>query len=78
MPNGLWKSIKGERIRNWLSVDRGHRGEVETLLMAIRNGGPPPVAFEEYVYTTLATFAAEESLKQGKPVEVRLEREAGS
>ncbi|MGB9628346.1 MAG: bi-domain-containing oxidoreductase [Thermodesulfobacteriota bacterium] len=55
-------------IRNWLSVDRGHRGEVEGLLSAIRDGGPAPVAFEEYVYTTLATFAIEESLQKGVPV----------
>ncbi|MGQ9854625.1 MAG: Gfo/Idh/MocA family oxidoreductase, partial [Candidatus Oleimicrobiaceae bacterium] len=59
-----------KRIRNWLSVDRGHRGEVEALLEAIRSGGPAPVAFEEYVYTTLATFAIEESLRQGVPVAV--------
>ena len=59
-----------KRIRNWLSVDRGHRGEVEALLDAIRRGGPAPVAFEEYVYTTLATFAIEESLRKGVPVDV--------
>jgi polar amino acid transport system substrate-binding protein len=59
-----------KRIRNWLSVDRGHRGEVEALLSAIRNGGPAPVDFEEYVYTTLATFAVEESLRKGEPVAV--------
>jgi polar amino acid transport system substrate-binding protein len=61
-----------KRIRNWLSVDRGHRGEVEALLDAIRRGGPAPVAFEEYVYTTLATFAIEESLRRGVPVAVGL------
>ncbi len=59
-----------KRIRNWLSVDRGHRGEVEALLSAIRNGGPAPVDFEEYVYTTLATFAMEESLRKGQSVTV--------
>jgi len=59
-----------KRVRNWLSVDRGHRGEVEALLSAIRNGGPAPVAFEEYVYTTLATFAIEESLRKGVAVAV--------
>lgn len=69
--------VRGGRkksIRNWFSVDRGHRGEVEALLDAIRNGGPAPVTFEEYVYTTLATFAMEESLRQGKavPVDIRV------
>lgn len=61
-----------QRVRNWLSVDRGHRGEVEALLNAIRSGGPSPVPFEEYVYTTLATFAIEESLRRGEPVLVDL------
>jgi polar amino acid transport system substrate-binding protein len=59
-----------KRVRNWLSVDRGHRGEVEALLSAIRTGGPAPVAFEEYVYTTLATFAIEKSLRSTQPVAV--------
>jgi polar amino acid transport system substrate-binding protein len=71
-----------KRIRNWLSVDRGHRGEVEALLDAIRSGGPAPVTFEEYVYTTLATFAIEESLRQGRavPVDTRVlgETESGT
>jgi predicted dehydrogenase/threonine dehydrogenase-like Zn-dependent dehydrogenase len=65
--------IRGGRkksIRNWLSVDRGHQGEVEALLSAIRTGGPAPVPFEEYVYTTLATFAIEKSLRTTQPVAV--------
>jgi len=60
-----------KRVRNWLSVDRGHRGEVEALLSAIRTGVPAPVPFEEYVYTTLATFAIEESLRKGMPVNIK-------
>ena len=59
------------RLRRWLGVDRGHRGEIEDMCTAIRNGGPPPVALQEYVFTTLATFAAEDSLSQGGPVAVR-------
>jgi len=43
---------------------------VEALLSAIRTGGPAPVKFEEYVYTTLATFAIEESLRRGVPIAV--------
>ena len=57
-------------IRNWLSVDRGYRDEIKVLVAAIRSGGQSPVAFEEYVYTTLATFAIEESLRRGVPVAV--------
>ena len=59
-----------KRTRNWLSVDRGYRGEISALMAAIRDGGSPPVTLEEYAYTTLATFAVEESLRSGVPVAV--------
>ena len=57
-----------ERMRHWQSADRGHRAEVEALVAAIRQDGPAPVAFEEYVAATLTTFAIEDSLRQGQPV----------
>jgi len=57
-----------ERMRHWLSVDRGHRGEIEALVAAIRQNRPAPVAFEEYVVATLSTFAIEDSLRRGEPV----------
>ena len=62
---------KRRRMRHWLGVDRGHQREIESVCSAIMGGGPPPVSFEEYVYTTLATFAAEEALVQGRPIDVR-------
>jgi predicted dehydrogenase/threonine dehydrogenase-like Zn-dependent dehydrogenase len=61
-----------KRIRNWFRVDRGHLAEIQALLSAIREGGRQPVSWAEYVYTTLATFAVEESLKRSGPVEVDL------
>ena len=62
-----------KRLRSWLSVDRGHKAEMEALLSAIRHGGDPPVAVEEYLYTTLATLAAEKSLQEKAPISVNLE-----
>ena len=60
-----------QRIRHWLSVDRGYRGEFGALLGAIRSGTvPAPVQFQEYIYTTMATFAIEESLRCGVPVAI--------
>lgn len=59
-----------QTYRHWLGVDRGHRAELASLLTAIETGSPAPVSFEEYLYTTLATFAIEESLRQASPVEV--------
>lgn len=59
-----------DRHRNWLSADRGHRGEIEAVLEALRRGSTPPVPFVEYVYTTLATFAIEDSLRTGQAVTI--------
>jgi len=59
-----------QTYRQWLGVDRGHRAELASLLTALESGSPAPVSFEEYLYTTLATFAVEESLRQAAPVEV--------
>nr|WP_232619275.1 bi-domain-containing oxidoreductase [Acetomicrobium sp. S15 = DSM 107314] len=56
--------------KSFLSIDRGYEGEFEALISAIERGGPPPVAFEEYVKTTMATFAIEQSLVEGKPMGV--------
>jgi predicted dehydrogenase/threonine dehydrogenase-like Zn-dependent dehydrogenase len=62
-----WRS---QCMRNLFSLDRGYRGEFEALLEAIRTGKTPPVRVEDYLYTTLTTFAIEQSLQSGKPIEV--------
>jgi polar amino acid transport system substrate-binding protein len=51
-------------------VDRGHRAEMHALIMALRRGRPFPVPFTSYVATTRTTFAAIESLRTGRLVEV--------
>ena len=56
--------------RSWLSVDRGYQGEIDSLRSAINQDGFRQEAFQQHVYTTLATFAAEESLKQSRPIDV--------
>lgn len=50
--------------------DSGHRSELSSFFSAIQKGQELPVSFEEYVYTTLATFCIEESLAQGQPIDV--------
>jgi len=57
------------RKRSW-GVDRGHVAEMRAFVEAVRNGGPPPVEFREYVATTLATFAMMESIRRRAPVAV--------
>lgn len=57
------------RKRGW-SVDRGHVSELEAFFRHLREGQPQPVPLREYVATTLATLAMEESIAQGQAVMV--------
>ena len=59
------------RLRR-LSVDRGHRAEIQAFIAAVRQGGGAPVAFEDYAATTLTTLAIETACREGRPVDVRL------
>jgi len=52
------------------NVDRGHEKEFEMFFKAIKEGKPNPVQVNDYIYTTLATFAIERSIVEGKPVKV--------
>ena len=55
--------------RKSLSLDRGHRAELDAFFDAIRRG-QPPVAMEDYRATTAATFAILESLRSRSVVKV--------
>ena len=57
------RSGKRQGRRGRGSADRGHRAELQELVQRIRDGAPQPVDFDEYVSTTLATFALERSLR---------------
>ncbi|MAO65721.1 MAG: dehydrogenase [Balneola sp.] len=50
--------------------DKGHHKQFELLTKRWKEGGEPLIPFDEIVNTTKATFAAIESLKEGKPVRV--------
>ena len=52
------------------NVDRGHCAETKAFFAAVREGGPSPVALEDYACTTLTTIRILESLRQGRPLEV--------
>ena len=58
--------------RNLFGVDRGHQAEMQVFFAAIRNGGVPPVAFSDYVWTTLTTFSIVESMQRGRPIQIEL------
>lgn len=53
-----------------LGVDRGHVDELKTFFRHLREGKPQPVSMRDYVATTLATFAMEESITRAEAVRV--------
>jgi len=59
-----------ERKVSQAGADRGHRAELEAFVAAVKAGGPGPVPFEDYLATTLTTFALEEALRTGGSVAV--------
>ena len=57
-------------FRSLFGQDKGHRGEWEAFVAALRTGGDSPIPLAEIVTTMLATFALEESRSSGQPVSV--------
>lgn len=54
-----------------MGSDWGHAAEVRALSEALGEGRPLPATFDDYLSTTLTTFAAEESLHLSRPVDPR-------
>jgi len=67
----LIRGGKQRVLRSLLRQDKGHAGEWEAFVAAIRTGAQSPIPLREVVTTTLATFALEESRSAGKPVVIR-------
>jgi polar amino acid transport system substrate-binding protein len=63
--NGREEKLKGG------AQDKGHAAEVAAFCDAVRSGGAAPIALDSLVATTLATFAALESLRTSGPVDLR-------
>jgi predicted dehydrogenase len=63
------KKVYKARLRQ----DKGHRGEWEAFVAAVRSGGPPPISFHELVATTLTTFRIQDAQRSGEPVDVDTE-----
>ena len=62
---------KGGRMKQWksLSLDRGHRGELDAFFRGIRNN-QPPVSMEDYRATTATTFGILESLRSRAVIKI--------
>jgi predicted dehydrogenase/NADPH:quinone reductase-like Zn-dependent oxidoreductase len=53
------------------SMDKGHKNQFHRLIKAVQNGGDALIPFESIVNTTRASFAAIQSLKENRWVEVK-------
>ncbi len=58
----LVKDGKRQVIRNRFGQDKGHQACWKAFLDAVRAGGPPPIAYQDLIGVTRATFAAVERL----------------
>ncbi|HEY9152023.1 MAG TPA: Gfo/Idh/MocA family oxidoreductase, partial [Anaerolineales bacterium] len=58
--NGKRKVVK-------LAQDKGWKNEMIAFAKSIREGGQPPIPYEQLVGVTKATFAAVESIRKGEP-----------
>lgn len=64
-----WRKLKGYGFDNFNSAssgqDKGHQNQFNLLIESVKNGGESIIPISELVNTTLASFAAVESLKTG-------------
>lgn len=68
-----WRTLKGFGTKGFSKMktrlDKGHRNQFKQLVESI-NTGQPIIPFDEIINTTRASFAAIQSLKEGRWVEV--------
>ena len=53
------------------SLDKGHKKQFHKLINAVKTGDPALIPFDSIVNTTRASFAAIQSLKEGRWVDVK-------
>ena len=70
-----WRKLKAYGFKGFSKSsskqDKGHFNQFKELITQQKQGGNPIIPFDEIVNTTKASFAAIESLKQGKWVEIK-------
>jgi predicted dehydrogenase len=69
-----WRTLKGYGVKGFskqkTKLDKGHKNQFKLLVESIKTG-KPIIPFDEIVNTTKASFAAIQSLKEGRWVEVK-------
>ncbi len=70
-----WRSLKGFGFNNAISSkksqDKGHQNQFKALLEQQKNGGSSIIPFDEIINTTRASFAAVDSLTEGKWITIK-------
>jgi predicted dehydrogenase/threonine dehydrogenase-like Zn-dependent dehydrogenase len=67
----LFRNGRSSTRRSWLRQDKGHADLWRAFVNSITNGSPPPIPYDDILATSMATFAALESLQTGQAVPVR-------
>ena len=70
-----WRRLKGYGFKGFSGAksgqDKGHSNQFQELITQQKNGGEPIIPFDEIINTTRASFAAIDSLKEGKWISVK-------
>ena len=70
-----WRKLKGYGFKGFSSAksgqDKGHFNQFQALVNQQKSGGEAIIPFDEIVNTTRASFAAIDSLKEGKWILVK-------
>ncbi|PZP55567.1 MAG: oxidoreductase [Micavibrio aeruginosavorus] len=70
-----WRTLlvqgNGRKVKQrcWLQAEKGHRQEMVAFIDAVRSG-QSPISFESQILTTQTTFAIQESLREGRTIQV--------
>ncbi|HOV07008.1 MAG TPA: Gfo/Idh/MocA family oxidoreductase, partial [Anaerolineaceae bacterium] len=59
-----------KQSRSRLRQDKGHSASWQRFLQAVRTGGQPPIPYQQLLSTSRASFAAMESLRLGKEIDL--------
>lgn len=64
-------------LRSPLRQDKGHQAGWQAFVHACQNGGQPPIAYEQLLGVTRASFAAVQALRSGQGVEIGIGGNSG-
>jgi predicted dehydrogenase len=70
-----WRKLRGFGFKGFSSEssrqDKGHANQFKLLVKSVQEGGKPIISMDEIINTTLASFAATDSMKTGAWVDIK-------